>query len=217
MKLHKWLQYSFAKELSDYIKTGVIPKWVTRAPSTTKWKTRSNDLEDILYNIIKSVDYNTGTKYNSFIKIAKDSSDEYDDYIKTKVCEYITDISKYALLLKQTIYDRHKYIRTEYKKHQEKLLKDIDSSSERYKAAQEILQEETMYIETLLQKEFAKYIHKFQIYSDNKLQPLISGLKMLNITEVPRNYHKTFSEYIHARRSLSDSYIIKAVKNELVT
>ncbi len=215
MKLHKWLKYSLTKELVDYIKTGKLPEWVERAPSTTKWKDRCEKLEGVLYDIARTVDYKLSQRYQEFIKLANSSSDEYHNYVMKKVCPVIEDISSYAHKLKKTLFDRHAYIRKEYKSHHAEILDALEDGSNRYKAAEEILNEETMFIETKLQNEVADYIKKFEQYCINKLMPLINSLELLPLIEVPRNYHKTFSDYIKSKRSYTDANVIKVIKNEL--
>lgn len=215
MKLHKWLKYSLTKELVDYIKTGNLPEWVERAPSTSKWKDRCNKLETVLYDIARTVDYKLSERYQAFIKLANSSSDEYHNYVIKKACPVIEDIATYAHKLKKTLFDRHSYIRKEYKSHQDEILEALDEGTNRYKAASEILNEETMFIETKLQKEVAEYIKKFEQYCTNKLLPLISSIELLPLIEIPRNYHKTFEEYIKSKRSYTDANVIKTIKNQL--
>ncbi|AHA54434.1 hypothetical protein EhV18_00388 [Emiliania huxleyi virus 18] len=45
--------------------------------------------------------------------------------------------------------------------------------------------------------------------------PLINSLELLPLIDVPRNYHKTFSDYIKSKRSYTDANVIKVIKNEL--
>ena len=215
MKLHKWLKYSLTKELVDYIKTGKLPDWIERAPSTSKWKDRCDKLEGVLYDIARTVDYKLSERYQTFIKLANSSSEEYHIYVINKACPVIEDVSTYAHRLKKTLFDRHSYIRKEYKAHQDEILEALEDGSPRYKAASEILNEETMYIETKLQKEVSEYIKKFEQYCTNKLVPLISSIELLPLITIPRNYHKTFEEYIKSKRSYTDATVIKTIKNQL--
>ena len=72
-----------------------------------------------------------------------------------------------------------------------------------------------MFIETKLQNEVAEYIKKFEQYCTNKLMPLINSLELLPLIDVPRNYHKTFLDYIKSKRSHTDANVIKVIKNNL--
>lgn len=215
MKLYKWLQYSFTKELVNYIKTGRIPEWASRAPSISKWGTRVSELESLLYSIMKSVDYGTSTKYQEYLKLANDSESEYHTFVTERVCPVIKEISKYAALLKTRLYDRHKLIRKEYRKHQDDIVENFNEKEQKTTAVKEILSEETMYIESKLQKELASYIIKFEQFCEHKLSEPIASLKVLSMIDVPKNYHKTFEDYIKAKRSYTDAHVIKSVSKEL--
>ena len=215
MKLYKWLQYSFTKELVNYIKTGKIPDWATRAPSVTKWGSRASELESLLYSIMKSVDYGTSSRYQEYLKLANDSEGEYYKFVTERVCPIIKDISKYAALLKERLYERHKLIRKEYRKHQDELLENFEEKEQQTTAVKEILSEETMYIESKLQKELSSYIMKFEQFCEHKLSEPIASLKVLSMIDVPKNYHKTFEDYVKAKRSYTDAHIIKTVSKEL--
>ena len=66
-----------------------------------------------------------------------------------------------------------------------------------------------MLVEKKLQKEMKESINKFEAYANEKITPLLPGLKMLGLIEVPKNYPTIFSDFVLACRYAADASVIK--------
>jgi len=208
MNLYKWLKYKFINDLIVYIKTSNKPKWCQKAPSVTKWTERQCALDDIIKNIIVSSDYHVSEKYQTFMKYANINNEEYNEYI-SKLIPKVKEVVEYASNLQTTISKRHAYIRKMTRQHSESVEEKFRKNTFEEKAISEILSEETVFVEKKLQKELKQYITKFKTYANEKIMPLLHGLKMLNMIEVPNNYPTVFSDFVLACRYAADSSVIK--------
>ncbi len=208
MNLYKWLKYKFVNDLIVYIKTSNKPRWCRKAPSATKWIERQRALEDIINNVIISSDYHVSEKYQTFMKYANINKDEYSEYTHELIPK-IKEVVVYASNLQTTISKRHAHIRKMTRQHSESIEEKFKTNTFEERAISEILSEETMFVEKKLQKELKQYIAKFQTYANGKIIPLLYGLKMLNMIEIPRNYPTVFSDFVLACRYAADSTVIK--------
>ena len=208
MNLYKWLKHKFINDLIIYIKTSNRPKWCKKSPSVTKWKERQLALDDIINNIIISSDYHVSEKYQTFMKYANINKDEYNEYT-SKLIPKVKEVVEYASNLQTNISKRHAYIRKMTRKHSEEIGHKFNKNTFEEKAISEILSEETIVVEKKLQKELKSYINKFQTYANERIMPMLHGLKMLNMIEIPNNYPTVFSDFVLASRYAADSSVIK--------
>ena len=209
MKLYRYFRNFLKEELLTFIKTGASPSWMRKKISTQKWKDRKQQLEahcEKSYHI----EYE---RLHKFLKLHETYAHEYDNHIRLKVLPVLERVCDYCERLHAETHERQKTIRKAYREKQSKLSSEFDEDDAFSKACEEIIKEESIFVETCLQRERVKNCFHFSSYFEKELSGIVPALKQLEMVRIPASFPKRFHDLVETARVVSDNRCLSVIRN----
>lgn len=209
MKLYRYFRNFLKEELLTFIKTGTSPSWMRKKISTRKWKERKQQLEahcEKSYHI----EYE---RLHKFLKLHETYANEYDNYIRLRVLPVLERVCDYCGRLHTETHERQKTIRKAYREKQSKLSSEFDEDDAFSRACEEIIKEESIFVETCLQRERVKNCSHFSSYFEKELSGIVPALKQMEMVRIPASFPKRFHDLVETTRVVSDNRCLSVIRN----